>query len=194
MRKSGFMTAMVCGALALTACGSEQPVENANPDEQNSEEAESESQDPQIQLNTLPPESQNYPVSAIDEDDLARYGACLVILSSMNNIINNLPQATDPSFDLIRRANAHQATIYKIVSIEIIQSAPESDRARLTKINSRFLQEKIVNQSVNMRQLSSYKDELCRTEDMSILDASRIMDEYADTYERENERIRNLKL
>lgn len=189
MYRSLLLGVMICGSLALSGCGGEQAEESS---EINAETTAGEETVTEITPAAAPIENE-IPAS-VDQDELARYGACLAILSSMNNIINNQPEGSDPTYEMIRGVNAHQATIYRLATAEIINSAPAATKDRLLEITNRFMKDKLLNQYVSMNQLLAYKNDMCETQDMTKLEANRLMEEYGDAYESEQERIKNIRL
>lgn len=189
MHRSILLTAVVFGSLPIYGCSGEPSGASS--------EIISESnayQEPEAKHTSPQAPAENELPSSIDQDELARYGACLAILSSMNNIINNQPQGGDPTFEMIRGVNAHQATIYRLAAAELINSAPASRQDKLLKVSNKFMQDNLLKQYVSMNQLMAYKNDMCETQDMTKLNASRLMEEYSDAYEREKERILNIRL
>lgn len=194
MYRSIMLTAVACGAFTLSGCGGTQTEASTDMAAQNSSAENSQSGELASQPNEIAPQPPAEIQVSTDREELARYGACFAILSSMNNIINNSGSANDPAFQVILRANAHQAAVYKIASLEIIQSSPESDQEQLRNDFNKFLREEITNKKVTMSDFNSHKNRLCKVEDMTQLNANRIMNEYSGNYEAEIERIRDIRL
>ncbi len=191
MNKQIWMVAVSAGALMLSGCGGEQPQKDA---------ANTEIEKLATERNTKPAQAENEISASIDQEELARYGACLAIMTSMNNIINNQSAGNDPrferdpGFEIVRSVNAHRAAIYRLAILEIVNSAPASSQEKLLKISNQFLRDNILNQEVSMNDLISFKNEMCYADDMTELDANRLLSEYSDDYESEKERVFNILL
>lgn len=180
-------------ALALSGCGESSKQEESPSEEvaapQNTSDVDQSNQqapDPQAVAN----DSADSEISDEDRELLAQYGTCGSIEKALIHLANGQPNADPNMITMLVQAKAHQATIYTILNMEIIQNYNGQTKDQAIEISNRFLKNEIMGRSLTGSDLVKMEKQHCPQ--FPADEAGRIMREYKSDYDRMYENSKNI--
>lgn len=96
-----------------------------------------------------------------DKAKLRLYGACKSIHSASNWSINKQRGWNDPSLKLVLDTNAHRASVYALLSYQIVQKYPETQWDELLEISNDYMNNNILGRNIDLSMLRDMERQTC---------------------------------